>query len=286
MFGLYDLNPLTLISFQHISCCTQCLHPSQSILCLPCSLPDQPSTAGIKWNLQVKTMPSTKQEAQLGHRIIHTLAPHTAAPEKIWEEQAKREGHQHEQTMGRINAHNTRTYLHPLPVDFHEEDAERVGFGGDIPVQKVLATDGQLDLADTVLGADRRRRRGRHGVRHGPRWQQLQALCGTAQGQTSVLAGTKHPASTAELGTHSVATGTASCSQSHTTSRLHPPSCSSSRCPECKPSTAPMTCCEFAPEITDFQGKSYRLKGEGTPLPACFSLYREATFPRHLSAQT
>ena len=97
--------------------------------------------------------------------------------------------HHHRQTTGGGNPHNFRTYLHPLPVDFHEEDAEGVGFGSDIPVQKVLAADGQLDFADAVLGADGPRRRGSHGVRHGLRWQQLQAVCGTRERrETSVQA--------------------------------------------------------------------------------------------------
>lgn len=88
--------------------------------------------------------------------------------------------HQHGQTTGGENPHNFRTYLHPLPIDLHEEDAEGVGFGSDIPVQKVLAADGQLDFADTVLGADGPRRRGGHGVRHGlQQQQQLQVVCGT-----------------------------------------------------------------------------------------------------------
>lgn len=117
---------------------------------------------------------------------------------------AQREGRQHKQITGGANPHNSRTYLHPLAVDFHEEDAERVGFGGDIPVQKVLAADGQLDFADTVLGADGPRRCGSCSVGHGLRWQQLQALCATGHGQISVLGGTKRSVSPAELGTHSV----------------------------------------------------------------------------------
>lgn len=210
------------------------LHPlsaSITIHTLPALLPPRP-TIYCRYKMEFAGKNNAQHKAGSTARTqnnSHTGATHSSTRKDLRRTSREREGHQHEQTMGRINAHNTRTYLHPLAVDFHEEDAERVGFGGDIPVQKVLATDGQLDLADTVLGADGRRRRGRHGVRHGPRWQQLQALCGTAQGQTSVLAGTKHPASTAELGTHSVATGTASCSQSHTASRLHPPSCSSSQ---------------------------------------------------------
>lgn len=89
--------------------------------------------------------------------------------------------HQHGQTTRGGNPHNCRTYLHPLPVDFHEEDAEGVGFGSDIPVQKVLATDRQLDFADAVLGANRPHRRGSHSVRHGLQQQKLQAVCGTQE---------------------------------------------------------------------------------------------------------
>lgn len=154
---------------------------------------------------------------------------------------------QHEQTTGGVNPHNIRTYLHPLPVDFHEEDTEGVGFGSDIPVQKVLAADGQLDFADTVLGADGPRRRGSHGVRHGPRWQQLQALCGTGgQGQTSVLGGSKHSVSTAEQGTEWPQAEPLALSYTRDLSHeafLAP----SPRCPEWEPSGAPTTCCEFAP---------------------------------------
>lgn len=97
--------------------------------------------------------------------------------------------HKHRQTTEGGNLQNFRTYLHPLPIDFHEQDAEGVRFGSDIPVQKVLAADGQLDFADTVLGADGPRRRGSHGVRHGLQRQQLQAVCGTQERRkTSVRA--------------------------------------------------------------------------------------------------
>lgn len=200
-------------------------------------------------------MPSTKQKALMGEGpVVQNSHRASAAPEKLplvlREERAPRQGHQHEQTTAGVNPHTSSTYLHPLPVDFHEEDAERVGFGSDIPVQEVLAADGELHFADTVLGADGRRRRGAHGVRHGAQGSSSghsvgqhrdKPQCWQAPNILSALLSWAH---TAWPQAEPLAL-------SHTRDLSHEASSSvlppSHRCPEWEPSTAPVTCCEFAP---------------------------------------
>lgn len=116
------------------------------------------------------TMSNTESVLWLGIQVC-PCAQNTSV---IWR-------HQEQQTTGGRNPPSFRTYLHPFSIDFHEQDTEGVGFGSDIPVQKVLAADGQLDLADAVLGADRPHWRGSPGVRHGLQQQQPQAVCGTRE---------------------------------------------------------------------------------------------------------
>lgn len=116
------------------------------------------------------TMSNTESLLWLGIQVC----PRAQNTSVIWR-------HQQRQTTGGRNPPSFRTYLHPFSIDFHEQDTEGVGFGSDIPVQKVLAADGQLDFADAVLGADRPRWRGSPSVRHGLQQQQPQAVCGTQE---------------------------------------------------------------------------------------------------------
>lgn len=227
-----------------VFCCTQCgcLYPSH-IHTLPTLLPLRPTIYSCRYKMgfAVKANAQHKAESTDGGRTscdteftqwCHTVS---GTPGKL-PLRAQREGHQ--QVTGGANPHNIRTYLHPLPVDFHEEDTERVGFGGDIPVQKVLATDGQLDLADTVLGADGRCRRGRHGVRHGD------SSSRHSGGQDRDKPQGWQAANTPPALHRQQATGSLSYTRDPSHEAFLAPS---PRRPEWKPSRAPMTCCEFAP---------------------------------------
>lgn len=96
-----------------------------------------------------------------------------------------------------------KTYLHPFSIDFHEEDAEGVRLGSDIPVQQVLATDGQLNFAHAVLGANGPRWRWGPGVRHGlQQQQQLQAVCGAQREEENLRASRKVATENTAKGSH------------------------------------------------------------------------------------